>query len=109
MGHALLTQLLLPKLLHTARSSDNADVRIITTSSVAATRSPFRGGLALDRMRTDGKKLGAISCYAHSKLANVLFAKKLAQLYVPITSTACHPGTVNSEIWRKSNGAKVLM
>jgi NAD(P)-dependent dehydrogenase (short-subunit alcohol dehydrogenase family) len=60
-------------------------------------------------MKTNGEKLGALTCYGHSKLANVLFAKKLAQLYPSITSTSVHPGTVSSEIWSKSDGARIMM
>jgi NAD(P)-dependent dehydrogenase (short-subunit alcohol dehydrogenase family) len=109
MGHALLTQLLLPKMLQTARSSNEADVRIVLTSSVGAMRFPPKTGLVLDQMKTNGEKLGALTCYGHSKLANVLFAKKLAQLYPSITSTSVHPGTVSSEIWSKSDGARIMM
>ena len=109
MGHALLTQLLLPKMLQTARSSPEADVRIIATSSVGALRFAPKSGLALDQMKTTGEKFASITRYGHSKLANVLFAKKLAQLYPSITSTSYHPGTVKSEIWGKSDGYRLLM
>lgn len=109
MGHALLTQLLLPKMLQTAHSSKDADVRIVLTSSVGAMRFSPKNGLALEEMQTDGSKLGPMTCYGHSKLANVLFAKKLAQLYPSIMSISYHPGTVHSEIWGKSDGMNPLV
>ena len=99
MGHALLTQLLLPKLLHTARSSSEADVRIIFTSSIAAMKFVPKSGLALDQMKTKAPT----TRYGHSKLANILFVKKLAQVYPNITSTSYHPGIVKTEIWGKSD------
>ena len=109
MGHALLTQLLLPKMLQTTNSSADADVRIILTSSVGAMRFNSKNGLALDQMQTNGESVGSLNCYGRSKLANVLFAKKLAQLYPSITTTSYHPGTVKTEIWGKSDGAKITM
>jgi NAD(P)-dependent dehydrogenase (short-subunit alcohol dehydrogenase family) len=96
-------------MLHTASSSPGADVRIILTSSIGAMRFAPKSGLALDQMQTNGESVGALNCYGHSKLANILFAKKLAQLYPSITTTSYHPGTVKSEIWGKSDGAKVMM
>lgn len=46
--------------------------------------------------------------YGHSKLANLLFAQKLAQVYPSVISTSHHPGTVKSEIWDKADGMKTL-
>lgn len=109
MGHALLTQLLLPKMLETARRERDADVRIIVTSSVGAMRFAPKTGLALDQMKTDGGSLGTMTRYGNSKLSNILFAKKLTQLYPSITSTSYHPGLVATEIWGKSDGAKIFM
>ena len=43
----------------------------------------------------------ALKRYGHSKLANVLFARGLAQHYPDITSTSYHPGVVKTEIWNK--------
>ena len=103
MGHALLTQLLLPKLLQTARSSAQADVRVILTSSIGAMSFAPKSGLPLDQMKTSGEGLATLARYGNSKLANVLFAKKLAQLYPSITSTSYHPGTVKTDIWGKAD------
>ena len=107
MGHALLTQLLMPKMLSTTRNVNGGakpDVRIVVTSSIGGHVFQPKTGLALDQMKTPAESLSSITRYGHSKLANILFAKKLAQLYPNITSTSHHPGTVKSEIWGKADG-----
>ena len=108
MGHALLTQLLMPTLLKTQRQNEDADVRIIAVSSIGGHSFVPKTGLALDQMKTDGSSLATMTRYGHSKLANILFAKRLAQLYPSILSTSCHPGLVKSEIWGKAGGAKLM-
>ena len=108
MGHALLTQLLMPKMLQTVRKSKNPDVRIMSISSMGGHRLQPKTGLALDQMKTDAASMYTMTRYGHSKLANILFARKLAQLYPSIISTSLHPGTVKSEIWGKAKGAKLL-
>jgi len=108
MGHALLTQLLLPKMLHTARSSPEADLRIVLTSSIGAMTFAPKSGLALDQMKTEAEGMSPMTRYGHSKLANILFAKKLAQVYPNIKSTSYHPGMVKTEIWGKSDVSWML-
>lgn len=94
VGHALLTQLLMPTLLSTRKSSPTGDVRIVVVASKAAGIFAPKEGLILDRMKSDGSETAYMTLYGHSKLANVMFARKLAQLYPSITSTSLHPGTV---------------
>ncbi|CAK7243626.1 MAG: hypothetical protein STHCBS139747_005152 [Sporothrix thermara] len=107
VGHAMLTQLLMPLLLRTqaqAQAQDQAqgDVRIIVTSSeIIFTMLLPRGGLVLDAMRKPDA-FSTMSLYAHSKLANALFAQKLAALYPALSVTAVNPGAVNSNIWDNS-------
>ncbi|OKL61248.1 hypothetical protein UA08_03427 [Talaromyces atroroseus] len=81
MGHALLTQLLVPKMIQTRQEDPRADVRIVATASNAAF-APFlpKGGLALNVMRQPDA-YSPMGLYAHSKLANVLFIRKIAQIY----------------------------
>jgi len=50
--------------------------------------------------------MGPMPRYGHSKLANLLFAKKLAQEYPNVLTTSHHPGTVKSEIWDKGSGMR---
>lgn len=96
----------MPQMLKTSQSG--GDVRIMVTSSEGIRFAP-KTGLALDQMKTDGEIISSLSRYGHSKLANVLFAKGLAQHYPSILSTSWHPGVVNSEIWGKSDGAPIIM
>lgn len=96
-------------MLQTARSNPEADVRVILTSSIGAMRFVPKSGLVLDQMKTAGEDLAPMTRYGHSKLANILFAKKLAQLYPSITSTSYHPGMVQTEIWGKSDISRLLM
>ena len=109
MGHALLTQLLKPKLLSTQHQTASSDVRIIVTSSIGGHRIAPKQGLVLDQMKTKGESLAPMVRYGHSKLANMLFARKLSQLYPSITTTSYHPGTVKTDIWSKADGAKLLI
>lgn len=103
VGHALLTQLLMPTLINTRKSSPSGDVRIVVVSSKGHMFAPSEG-LILNKMKTDGTGVQPLTLYGHSKLANIMFARKLAQLYPDITSTSIHPGTVKSEIWDKAGG-----
>ena len=102
LGHALLTQLLMPKLLQTGQQG--GDVRIVATSSLAVHRDPPPGGLVLDQMKEPDPLSGPYQRYAHSKLANVLFARKLAQIYPGLTSTSWDPGQVHTELMGKATG-----
>lgn len=108
LGHSLFTQLLMPKLLKTKEQHESADVRIMVTSSIAGNQHAPKTGLALDAMRSEAP-FPPLNRYGHSKLANILFARKLAQEYPMITSTSSHPGLVKSEIWDKPTGAPIVL
>ena len=110
VGHALLTQLLMPKLLHSA--SQGHDVRVLAISSDAVRDAAPRGGLVLDEMKNPRGDMpkAPYTRYAHSKLANALFARKLAQLYPQLTCVSYHPGQVKTGILGKVDGInKVVM
>ncbi|CAK7245131.1 MAG: hypothetical protein STHCBS139747_006700 [Sporothrix thermara] len=103
VGHAMLTQMLMPLLLRT-QAQPGTDVRIVITSSSAVFVPMLpNGGLALQAMRKPDA-FGAMTLYAHSKLANALFAAKLAALYPSLSVSAVHPGVVKSDIWGKGTG-----
>ncbi|KAK9318924.1 hypothetical protein V1517DRAFT_349555 [Lipomyces orientalis] len=104
VGHALLTQLLMPKMLQTRGEDPTTDVRIVATASNAAF-APFlpKGGLVLNAMRQPNA-YSPLALYAHSKLANVLFIRKISQMYPNISAIAAHPGVVKSDIWGKGAG-----
>ncbi|RYP73401.1 hypothetical protein DL771_003669 [Monosporascus sp. 5C6A] len=102
VGHALLTQLLMPKLLHTA--GQGRDVRIMVTSSMAAHLDPPSTGLVLDQMKKADPLASPYQRYAHSKLANILFARKLSQVYPSIQSVSFNPGQVRTDLFKKATG-----
>ncbi|KAI0143579.1 NAD(P)-binding protein [Xylariaceae sp. FL1272] len=104
IGHALLTQLLMPKLLKTAAESSDSDVRILVTSSMAAFLGPPPNGLALDDIKRPDALATPYQRYAHSKLSLILFARKLAQLYPSITTVSFDPGQVKTDLFRKASG-----
>lgn len=100
VGHALFCQLLMPTVLRTAQKP-GSDTRIIVTSSIACYRFIEPTGLNLDLMKSTATELKPYVRYGNSKLANVLFARKLSQLYPQVTTTSHHPGTVLTDIWSK--------
>lgn len=96
-GHTMFTQLLLPLMLKTAATAPPKSVRIVNVSSDAHIRTPANG-LALDEAKTDMASFHTATRYGHTKLANILFSQKVAQLYPSITSVSLHPGFVATEI-----------
>lgn len=102
VGHVLLTQLLMPKLLHTA--SKGRDVRVLVNTSMAAYINPPSTGLVLDQMKTADPLASAYQRYAHSKLALILFARKLSQVYPSLKTVSYNPGQVYTDLFRKSTG-----
>ncbi|KAE9376228.1 NAD(P)-binding protein [Stipitochalara longipes BDJ] len=98
MGHALLTKLLLPKLLSTSKEPD-ADVRIITLSSIGHEWAP-KGGLQLDNAHSEQKSISSRERYGQSKLANILYSNELARRYPAIRCISVHPGSVKTGLSR---------
>ncbi|KAL8814340.1 MAG: hypothetical protein Q9223_006424 [Gallowayella weberi] len=96
LGHALLTKLLLPTLLSTARE-EGSDVRIVNVSSEAHQLAPRPQGILFDKFKL--YKEGAWTRYGQSKLANILFTKELARRYPEITSAAIHPGVILTDLY----------
>jgi NAD(P)-dependent dehydrogenase (short-subunit alcohol dehydrogenase family) len=94
LGPFLLTLRLLPLLRHAAVDSPAGSVRIINTSSDA---SEMVRGLPWEDLQMLGN-FNAGAAYCHAKLANVLFARGLAQRLCTegIIAHAMHPGTVDS-------------
>lgn len=96
----------MPTLLRTTRQIKDSDIRIIVVSSIGGHRFLPKEGLNFNVLKTDGSSIDTMLRYGQSKLANMLFAKKLSQLYPSITSTSLHPGTVTTDIWGKATAAK---
>lgn len=106
VGHALLTRLLLPTMLSTVKEYDS-DVRIIHLSSEAHQLAPRSGGLRLDMARLDQE--GTWTRYGHSKLANLMYARELAERYPSITSVAVHPGIIKTDLFGPHQQSSTIM
>lgn len=96
LGHFLLTNLLLDRLKHSSPS------RIVVVSSAAH----LVGRINREDLMSEknyGKFFGA---YSQSKLANVLFTRKLSELLKGsgVTVNCCHPGVVRTELNRHFAG-----
>lgn len=89
LGHHLLTNLLLDRLVA------SAPARVVTVASLAH-RGAWRGMSWDDLDRSRGYNASGV--YAESKLANILFTRELASRLVGtgVTANACHPGGVRS-------------
>ena len=99
-GHFILYDELRETILNTAKEGN--DVRVVMTSSAASQVSfaQFDDSL-FDEPPGDihGEKTTVHSQYPRSKLANVLFARRLQQLESSITACSCHVGAVDTNIW----------
>ncbi|KAJ7460572.1 oxidoreductase, partial [Mycena latifolia] len=98
VAHALFIKLLLPTLLRTA-DAPNSDVRIVSLTSQGFFTHPF-GGILFDDLRTSQGTLFLRSTrYGQSKLANILYAKDLAERFPQITTVSIHPGVVRTGLF----------
>lgn len=96
MGHALLTKLLLPTLLATAKSSPDSDVRIVNLSSDGHRLAPS-GGILFDQLKAE--TYGTWARYGSAKLANILHARALQSRYPQLTVTSVHPGVIQTDLF----------
>ena len=96
IGHFLLTQLLLDRLIA------SAPARIIHVSSAAHTRATPDIEAFFSPSREQERKFRWMKHYSQSKLANILHSNWLAEQLrgTGVTSNALHPGLVNTEIIR---------
>jgi NAD(P)-dependent dehydrogenase (short-subunit alcohol dehydrogenase family) len=104
VGHALLTKLLLPVMLETAKEP-GADVRIVNVSSIGHWAAPS-GGIIWDQKLLE--KQNTMQRYGQAKLANILFTRELAARYPQITSVALHPGVILTDLYASMNTNFVL-
>lgn len=101
LGHFLLSKILLPTLLASTKLP-NADVRVISMSSLAHIFTlPWRG-IPFDSLQSSMPWSPTLLRYAQSKLANILLVKEIHRRYSAegITSVAVHPGAVDTELYR---------
>ncbi|KAI5851308.1 hypothetical protein DFP73DRAFT_149391 [Morchella snyderi] len=96
MGHFLLTKLLLPTLISTAKACDPGTVRIVNVASLAHNQTET---ITFDDMHDENGR--AWRRYGVSKLANILHAKALAKRLKEhgIIAVSLHPGVINSGLW----------
>ncbi|KAH8807927.1 oxidoreductase [Xylogone sp. PMI_703] len=95
VGHALLTKLLMPALLHTAEQTN--DVRIVFVSSDAFKLSPGHS-IRFETLKTPGHEIGTWARYGQSKLANILHTRELAKHYPSLSVTSIHPSPTMTAI-----------
>lgn len=100
LAHFLLTRLLLPTILSTAKSSPRGTVRIVNVSSDGHSKlAPKEGIIFEDRCRA--KEVSPWTRYGMSKLANILHTKELAKRYGRtggVLAICLHPGTVKTYV-----------
>jgi retinol dehydrogenase 12 len=94
LGHFLLTQLLLDRLV------SSAPARVVTVASDAHYSAR---GIEWDALRRPARGITGMHEYAVSKLCNVLFSAELTRRTAGtgVSSYALHPGVVASDIWRR--------
>lgn len=97
-AHHYLYRLLEAKLVTSARA--HKDVRVVCLSSGAHAR----GGLDVRDMHYRSRAYVPLMAYSQSKLANVLFAKSVADRAAasgaPIHAVSLHPGVIATDLWR---------
>lgn len=100
LGHFLLTGLLLPTLKSSAPS------RIVVLSSIAHKW----GNDKVAHPYTNSRDYSKYTAYANAKLANLMFARVLAEKLrgSGVTCNAVHPGVIQTELTRSDNCAKCV-
>ncbi|KAM7196245.1 hypothetical protein V8F20_007085 [Naviculisporaceae sp. PSN 640] len=100
LGHALLTKLLAPLLVQTAKTHADADVRLVVLTSDAHQFAPSSEGILFDSLKSDQASLYSVARYGQSKLANILFAREVGRRYKEkgIKCVSVHPGRVNTNL-----------
>jgi NAD(P)-dependent dehydrogenase (short-subunit alcohol dehydrogenase family) len=94
-GHFYLVNLLKDKMLATP----NTNGRIVVLSSVAHNMGSV---VPADLHYKNGRTYSAWGGNGQSKMANLLFAKGLAERLkgTPLTAVSVHPGTIQTNLWK---------
>ena len=108
LGHVLLAKLLLPVLQKTA-TIPNADVRVIMLSSHGHMNAPKPEGIRFDTLKNAADDLGAYGRYSQSKLAIILWVRKMATLYPQLTLASIHPGLVRTNLVNNATGSSMVV
>ncbi|UZJ57592.1 hypothetical protein CBS101457_006912 [Exobasidium rhododendri] len=95
IGHVVLVSHLLPLLKETAKLTDDAIVRIVSIASLNHEHAP--SDMNFSSMEDFNREMGANQAYGRTKLANLLYARYMAErLPSNILYNATHPGVVNT-------------
>ncbi|KAI0710962.1 NAD(P)-binding protein [Earliella scabrosa] len=101
IGHFYLTNLLLPLMIESAKTSADGKARVINTSSMGHT---FVSGIDFDTIHDGPKRIkaGTMKLYSQSKFANVVFSSELHRRYAEqgIVSVSLHPGNLKTDLQR---------
>lgn len=115
LAHWVFTSHLLPLLLETSKSLPAGNVRIVNLSSSGHYNAPSGG---INFSDTSLPEASGMTRYGQSKLANILHAKTLHELYGPgspssrdgkgeIWTAVVHPGLVESHIGDKAEMPRI--
>jgi retinol dehydrogenase 12 len=99
LGPFLLTKLLSPTIVSTAKASPPNTVRVVWTASSAAEATTPKG--YMDNLDYH-KDQGAFRKYCVSKMGNYFHSSEYAQRYSAdgVTSVSLNPGNLDSDLWR---------
>ncbi|KAK1722740.1 short chain dehydrogenase [Colletotrichum acutatum] len=101
MGPALFTQLLLPVIRETAKT--NRETRVVMLSSAAHARAP-NDIYNFEEIRTTMPSRATTQRYTMSKLADLHYAKALAEREKQVKVIPVHPGMVATNLHHASTG-----
>lgn len=101
MGPALFTQLLLPTLRNTVKV--NNQTRVVILSSAAHAQAP-KDAYKFDELRTTAPNRHTTNRYTTSKLADLHYAKALAEREKEVKIIPVHPGFVATNLHHESAG-----
>lgn len=104
-GHAYLTSLLQDLLVSSGSATSPSRVVVLTSTAHDMGKIDDK-----DLHYRHGRKYGNWSAYGQSKLANLLFAKSLADKFKlagsPVTAVSVHPGVIQTNLWRSTGVAR---
>lgn len=101
MGPALFTQLLLPTVRETVKL--NPQARVVMLASAAHARAP-NNVYKFDELKTPAENWHTTERYTTSKLADIHYAKALAEREKEVKIIPVHPGMVATNLHHASTG-----
>ncbi|KAI0131808.1 hypothetical protein BJ170DRAFT_611428 [Xylariales sp. AK1849] len=96
VGHALLIKLLTPLLLKTT-SEKGSDVRVVILSSRG--HAFGRRDIIFDSLKNAHSDVSIIDRYCQAKLANLVYARGMAEHYPQFITVAINPGDVKTGLY----------